>query len=318
MNLVFSTQDLPAVKRYAAWQEALCALYVRVESRSPATDDYQGFVKEARFGAVTLTDCHLSPQEISRQRQHMGPVDKDCLYLALMQKGRQTVEQGRSTLGNEPGMACLFSAAEPYRLRNDQAYRALYVELPRAALAQRLAPGRLDRPQLVNTGYGMGRVLQALCTSLALEASTLAPAQRQQLDQRLLDLLALTLDGGTPDSGNADTPRARDERLRQVQAYIDTHLGNPLLNPERIAAAHQLSVRTLHYLFKASGQSVSDYLWERRLQRCRQELEAVAPGARTVTEIALASGFNSMSHFSSLFRRRFGLSPKDARGLALA
>lgn len=317
MNLVFSTHDLPPAQRHAAWQAALCATYVRVDSHCPAPDDYQGFVKEARFGAVTLTDCQLSPQSITRRRQHMGAVDKDCLYLALMHKGSQTVEQGRSRLACHTGTACLFSASEPYSLHNAETYRALYVELPRAALAQRLGTGQPDRPQRLNTATGMGRILAALCTSMALEADTVAPAQRQQLDQRLLDLLALTL--STPDANSCadDTPLARDERLRQVQAYIDSHLGNPLLNPERIAAAHQLSVRTLHYLFKASGQSVSDYLWERRLQRCRQELEALAPGARTVTEVALASGFNSMSHFSSLFRRRFGLSPKAARGLAL-
>lgn len=318
MNLVFSTHELPAPQRYRAWQDALCSLYVRVETRRHTTDDdYQGFVKEARFGAVTLTDCFLSPQEITRQRRHMVQVDKDCLYLAVMQKGGQTVEQGRAALACDTGMACLFSASQPYSLRNGEAYRALYLELPRAALADRLGTAALDGPRLVNTAYGMGRILSSFCTSMALEASTLAPAQREQLDVRLLDLLALTLDGA-PDPQLPATPLARDERLRQIQAYIDAQLGNPLLNPERIAAAHQLSVRTLHYLFKSTGQSVSDYLWQQRLQRCRQELESAAPGARTVTEIALASGFNSMSHFSSLFRRRFGLSPTDARSAAIA
>jgi AraC-like DNA-binding protein len=77
-----------------------------------------------------------------------------------------------------------------------------------------------------------------------------------------------------------------------------------------------LSVRALHYLFKGSGQSVSDYILERRLQRCREELEAPAFSTRTVTEIALANGFNSMSHFSSAFRRRFATSPSAARDAA--
>jgi AraC-like DNA-binding protein len=35
-----------------------------------------------------------------------------------------------------------------------------------------------------------------------------------------------------------------------------------------------------------------------------------------VTQIALAAGFNSMSHFSSAFRRRFGVTPSDARDRA--
>ncbi len=163
----------------------------------------------------------------------------------------------------------------------------------------------------------MGRIVSALCTSMVLESGSLRPATREQLGTRLLDLLTMALECDPHDSPSAE-PLVRDERLRQIHIYIDAHLGNPLLNPERIAHANQLSVRTLHYLFKGSGQSVSDYLWERRLQRCRQELESPALGMRTVTEIALASGFNSMSHFSSVFRRRFGTSPTGARSAAVA
>jgi AraC-like DNA-binding protein len=77
-----------------------------------------------------------------------------------------------------------------------------------------------------------------------------------------------------------------------------------------------MSVRTLHYLFKGTGESVSDCIWERRLQRCREALGMPAQRHRTVTEIALAAGFNSMSHFSSAFRRRFGMTPSDARDAA--
>ena len=35
---------------------------------------------------------------------------------------------------------------------------------------------------------------------------------------------------------------------------------------------------------------------------------------RTVTEIAMDAGFNSLSHFSSVFRKRYGVSPTSARG----
>src|SRR5690349_20389220 len=125
MDIVFSTQELPEGQRYRAWQEALCCVYVRVDTRRDAVGDYQGFVKEARFGEVTITDCFLSPQEISRRWQHIARIDKDCLYVALMQKGHQSVEQGGQVLGCGPGEGCLFSASDPYVLRNVEPYRAL-------------------------------------------------------------------------------------------------------------------------------------------------------------------------------------------------
>ena len=131
----------------------------------------------------------------------------------------------------------------------------------------------------------------------------------------LIDVLALALESPNGDATHTDGS-IRSERLRQAKAYIEWHIGDPLLNPERVAAACEISVRALHYLFSGSGQSVSDYIWERRLQRCREALQLPAERHRTVTEIALAAGFNSMSHFSAAFRRRFGVTPSDARDAA--
>ncbi|HEU5294020.1 MAG TPA: helix-turn-helix domain-containing protein [Burkholderiaceae bacterium] len=315
MDLVFTTQDLPPAQRHRAWQEALCALYVRVDSRCDATDDYQGFVKESNFGTVTITDCLIAPQCINRRQSHVARGDKDCFYVALTQKGHQVVEQRGQRLAYGPGSATIFSASEPYTLRNPEPHRAFYLEIPRVALAQRWEPSRPMVAASVNTAYGVGRVVADLCASMILEADTLPENTRAQLGERLIDILALALEnpnGDVPDFDGLVKP----ERLRQIRQYIESNIGNPLLNPERVAAACQISVRALHYLFKGTGESVAGYIWERRLQRCREALEMPASRHRTITEIALSAGFNSMSHFSSAFRQRFGVTPSDTRDSA--
>jgi AraC-like DNA-binding protein len=311
VNLVFTTQDVPPAQRHRAWQEALCSLYVRVDSRCDAVDDYQGFVKESSFGTVTITDCLIAPQRIDRRESHLSQVDKDCVYVALTQKGHQLVEQRGQRLAYGPGSATIFSAAEPYTLRNPDPHRAFYLEIPRAALTQRWQPAG-SMVATINTTYGVGRIVTDMCASMVLEADTLSDAMRAQLGERLIDVLTLALESPSGDAPQLDGS-IKAERLRQAKAYIEWHIGNPLLNPERVAAACEMSVRNLHYLFRGSGQSVSDYIWERRLQRCREALQMPSERQRTVTEIALAAGFNSMSHFSSAFRRRFGVTPSDAR-----
>ncbi|HTP74488.1 MAG TPA: helix-turn-helix domain-containing protein [Burkholderiaceae bacterium] len=315
MNLVFTTDDLPAARRHRAWQEALCALYVRVDSRCDAVDDYQGFVKESAFGAVTITDCLIAPQRIDRRQSHLARVDKDCFYVALTQKGHQAVEQRGQRLAYGPGTATLFSASEPYVLRNAEPHRAFYLEIPRAALAQRWQRSEPMVTASIGTQYGMGRIVANLCASMVLEADTLSQRTRARLGERLVDLLALALDCA-PGDVPGDEATLRSERLRQVKQFINAHIGNPLLNPERVAAAHRTSVRALHYLFKGSGMSVSGFIWERRLERCREALQMPSQRGRTVTEIALAAGFSSMSHFNSAFKRRYGMTPSGARDAA--
>lgn len=312
VQLVFSTKDLPAPKRYDAWREALCDHYVHVDSVRDTKADYDGFIREAGFGAVTVTDCLISPQSIFRRKSHLAHVDKDCYYLALIQKGCQRVEQHGRSIVHGPADAVMFSAAEPYVLSAHERYRAIYLEFPRAALAQR--GGALEHilGTSFNLSSGLGRIIGDLCGSMVLEADALQDTARTRLGEHVLDMLALAVQKGPGDDAPAGESSVRAARLRLVRKYIETHLCNPLLNPERVAAANDISVRALHYLFKEGGQSVSDYIWERRLQRCREELELGA-GRRSVTEIALAAGFNSLSHFSTMFRRRFGVTPSEMR-----
>ncbi|HET9207711.1 MAG TPA: helix-turn-helix domain-containing protein [Burkholderiaceae bacterium] len=315
MNLVFTTQDVPPAQRHRAWQEALCAFYVRVDSHCDAVDDYRGFVKESSFGTVTISDCLIAPQRIERRQSHLSRVDKDCFYVALTQKGHQVVEQRGRRLAYGPGSATIFSASDPYTLRNPDPHRAFYLEIPRAALMQRWQPSRPMVAATIHTTSGIGRIVADLCASMVLEADTLSDPTRAQLGDRLIDVLALALESPHGEASDLE-PSIRSERLRHVRAYIERNVGDPLLSPERVAAACSMSVRALHYLFKGTGQSVSDCIWECRLQRCREALQMPAQRHRTVTEIALAAGFNSMSHFSSAFRRRFGVTPSDARDAA--
>ena len=59
MDLVFSTDAIEPTKRYAAWQGAICDVYVHVDVKSEQCSDYRGFIREARFGAVTRRMCSL-------------------------------------------------------------------------------------------------------------------------------------------------------------------------------------------------------------------------------------------------------------------
>ena len=69
------------------------------------------------------------------------------------------------------------------------------------------------------------------------------------------------------------------------------------------------SKRYLHMLFSERGTTVSDYIWQARLQNCRQELEAHA--GKTITDVAFSWGFSSSSHFSRVFRKYFGVVPSS-------
>jgi AraC-like DNA-binding protein len=102
-------------------------------------------------------------------------------------------------------------------------------------------------------------------------------------------------------------------RLRLIQAWIEMHLSAAGLSLETIAKQHGISVRLLHYLFRQEGTSPADWMWDRRLQRCYDEITSKRSSQRTITEIAYSNGFSSSSHFSNAFKAKFGMSPSEAR-----
>lgn len=312
MDLVFSTEGIEPSKRYAAWQGAICDVYVHVDVESEKRSDYHGFIREARFGSITMTDVLLSEQRISRRERHIAKLDKDCYYLEFVQQGQINILQSGQSLLSNTGMAAIFSASEAYDLECVGKVRSLYLEIPREEFAERFRKDRIPVARTMATGRGLGRIAAEFCSMLALEGATLDAPVRSRLGDELMDVLALALEMGDKDDLLADRT-VRQARLRSVKAWIEEHLADPDLSLEKIAKNNGISLRHLHYLFRLTDMSVSEWIWDRRLQRCYDVLTHPELRPLSVTEVAYQWGFSSSSHFSTAFRRKFGISPSDLR-----
>jgi AraC-like DNA-binding protein len=314
MKLVFSSKEYPSAKRFEAWRAGVCDHYVKVDMVDMGPSDYVGYIKEASFGPVTLTETQSPPLHIVRRRSHLSRVGKDCIYVCFAAKSSLAVQQRNQNILCTVGKAGLFTASEPYELKNTDPALFIYLEFPRAEFAKRFSGKTPPVTSLIQTGFGIGRVAAAICSSMAMEAPNLQADARIELGNDIMNILALAFEPTEHDAaeslGDWDV---RGARLRQVMTYIEKNLGNPLLNPDRVAKANQMSVRSLQYLFKSADISVSDFIWTSRLERCRRELELAVGQQRTVTEIAMNAGFNSLSHFSNVFRERYGVSPTRIR-----
>ena len=80
-----------------------------------------------------------------------------------------------------------------------------------------------------------------------------------------------------------------------------------------IAAAHHISLRSLHQLFHHEGLTVAGWIRRRRLEYCRQDLSNPALAGRPVAAIAARWGFSSAGDFSRAFRAVHGLPPAEYR-----
>lgn len=308
MDLVFSTDDYPPSERYAAWRDAICDVYVHVDVKATDPERYQGFIREAKFGEVVLTDILLSEQRIKRNSRHISQLDKECYYLQLIHTGNISVVQRGETHRSNPARGAIFSAAEQYELHGHGEVRSFYLELPRDEFAQRFPRERIPVSALLNTSQGLGRIATEFCATLAAEGSKLDETIRSGLGSQLMDMLAFTMltsEGDMPAAEGA----VKKARLRSVQQWIEAHITDPHLSLEKVASANGMSLRYLHILFEGCEMSASEWIWNRRLQLAYDRL--ARGDGRSITLIAFDHGFNSSAHFSTMFRRRYGISPRD-------
>jgi AraC-like DNA-binding protein len=312
VDLIFSTESLAREKRYAAWRDAICDVYVHVDVHAEDRSNYDGFIREVQFGSVALTDVLLSHQQISRRRSHLSKLDKDCYYVQLIQTGNINVLQDGAILPTNAGLGALFCASEPYTLQCLGRVRSYYLELPRKDFASRFAKDRIPISTTMSTGRGLGRIATEFCATLASQGSSLDVSARARLGEDLMDVLALAFDSAQQEEPLADQVVQR-ARLRSVKAWLEDHLSDPNLTLEAIAKANEISLRYLHALFRLEGTSVSHWIWNRRLERSFDMLLKGDKDLRSLTEIAYLVGFNSSSHFSTMFRRKFGIRPSDVR-----
>ena len=118
------------------------------------------------------------------------------------------------------------------------------------------------------------------------------------------ELVSLAMDAAAVQK----TPRTGADwaTLRAMTGYVQAHYTEKI-RLEQIAAAGAVCRNRCCVLFrKRLGCSPIEYVTRYRLEKA---CGLLGQGA-TVTEAALACGFNSASYFTELFRRYYGVTPK--------
>jgi transcriptional regulator GlxA family with amidase domain len=105
-------------------------------------------------------------------------------------------------------------------------------------------------------------------------------------------------------------PATAPKLMHKAMAIMDRALASPL-TPEEIAAEIGTSRRTLDRRFNEfTGRSVTDFYVTRRLE---EALSFLRHSNKSITDIAMSTGFSSSSYFASVFKSAFGQTPRQFR-----
>ena len=138
-------------------------------------------------------------------------------------------------------------------------------------------------------------------------------ADREEYGQTLLHLAVLQLVVALGYHGKeTDTSASgiRNEKIREILKFIQEHYQEPL-QIEDLAARQGISSRFLRrYFTQEIGMSCLDYIQALRLNKAKELLWETS---KSVTEIALETGYGTPQYFSRIFRQEIGMTPSEYR-----
>jgi AraC-like DNA-binding protein len=151
----------------------------------------------------------------------------------------------------------------------------------------------------------------------------LIPATRALTDTRQITLLAaatVELARALIATSDGDDPRRNapfhDALRTRIKAYVQQHLSEPSLTADRIAAAHNISVRHLYKLWSFDNDlPPAEWIIAGRIEGARRELARPDGDPATIAAVARRWGFVDAPHFSRRFRLAYGMSPREWRQL---
>lgn len=303
---LWSSADIHPRDRVASWVDAVCDSSVHVESTPRRRDSFFATLRVQPIGEVWFSEVSSVAQRMVRAPRHVG-LDEPHFCFVAQASGRGRISQNGHDAELQTGDLTLTDSTKPFQLDFDDQFALTVLRFPREQLLRRVGPPERFIASRINGREGFAGLLSPMLQNLSGHLRNIPADSLARVSENTLDLIATALL-----AGNGEPPLSTAMTHVRVKFWIETHLSEKL-SGERIAFACGLSVRHLNRLFAREGTSLMHHVWERRLAHCHRHLTDPAMKHRSIGEIALAAGFNDLSHFSRAYRARYGRSAQEDR-----
>ena len=305
----FSTDNLPPHFRVSVLNRTLARGILGSQISEVGDRPLEAVVVECSLPGLSLHWANSSPIHAQRTGPPGQANGSDCIFFGAVNAQRISTQFGRAhSLGTGEGIVVGSPGAAdtiyPFPCRH------LALIVPRNAMIPRLRDKSTHFVRSVPPDNG---AMQLLVSYLdALKDLVVAPELEHAVVAHVHDLLAVVL-GATPDATEIAGRRGiRAARLRAIEKDVLNNLRGDLSVSE-LAGRHRLTERYVQMLFDDGGTTFTCFVRDRRLDCAHNMLISPRFDHMRITEIALDVGFGDLSYFNRVFRRRFGMSPRDVR-----
>jgi AraC-like DNA-binding protein len=232
-----------------------------------------------------------------------------CLHIKLVVSGGVVIEQGAERKSFSAGTMLMADPRKAYTEIFNRPTHVVTLRIEDRSLKERGIRYRVGDVHAVAMNSNDVRAVAANIINIEAQNGATSAHLRRRQGAHLLELIELLIDNAyelvRERSGTATLSRAR--------RFIAQNLHDANLTPARIASAVHVSEPYLNRLFKAEeALSIMRYVWVQRLELAMDMLQRDLDGSAHIGDIAYMCGFSTYAHFSRAFKKRYGVSPKEA------
>lgn len=318
MTRILTTDAVPPSQSTEYWVDAICDAYVKLDCQPQAADSGQSFrgqIQQNPLSAIDVSVVDASPQSVLRTKSLIGRSNEDVFIVSIQARGVSQIVQDNRCADLRPGDFGMYDSTRPYSLHYPEGIHQITLKVPRQLVLSQLPNAESLTAQRVSGSKGAGHLLITMINTLLNDIGDLDPMSYEAVSTGVIDILAAglrTLDRSTRPPQSALT----NYHVQRLRTYVAEHLHDPGLSVQSTAQALQMSVSSIYRVLETQGVTLADWIWSQRIERCRRDLADPQKVCLGITVIAFRWGFSDASHMSRLFKKAYGMCPREFRDRA--
>ncbi len=307
----FAIEALSAPERFEMWRTLVQPMFDVSLTDPDALTYFEGAATTALLGDGLLATTGASAQAFSRDKALIEATGWDHIAVQIYTQGGFAGTFAGDTVSVSTGDVNVLDLGQTFETRaNEFANLTLIIPRERAGVLRYGA----HHGHVMKGGHATTEILATHLRQVAAHADQLSMAEAVGCMEVAVSLISQS---DLREAGASMRAAVRTSLRSAVLDYLERNLDAENLSPARIAARFHVSRATLYRLFEADG-GIARLIQTLRLERAFDLLSRSTPRRLRIADVMDRIGWSDAAHFSHAFKARFGLSPRDLRGLALS
>ena len=305
----WSTDSVSHFEQFSYWYDVVCDKILGVELTRRKKGPFSGALQSFPLGPFSINQVSSEEHIADLTKCCIGRLKSHYYKLHIQKKSIAIIHQNGCETVLKPGDAILIDSMTPFRLDFPSYFECYSVRIPRERLRPLLSNPSAATTVAIQGASPLNQAIKHYIQFLiSIADQPLDDDQKELYFNNLLGLIAVATSTST-DGREVQHLSQSPKKIYRIKQYILDHIEDPNLTPAKVANHFSISVSYLHKLFAKEEQTFGSFLREQRLDYAAMYLQNKLSSRQTISELAYQIGFNDLSYFWRLFRKRYGITP---------